>query len=159
LRQMSAEEFGAKPRGQKLLLINRLKDLIRTDRPEVRTGTIEVIALMVTRARFEVERDYRPIVNAALQWGFQKQFGPNWQGDEDIRDQLVEASKSANEAAHKVIASEGISLFSGMDFGSLPRWYTHDLRLLLAALLANPHCGTEAEALANLYDNLNEATH
>ncbi len=46
LRPMSAEEFTSKPRGQKLLLINRLKDLVRTDRQELRNGTAEVIALL-----------------------------------------------------------------------------------------------------------------
>jgi CheY-like chemotaxis protein len=58
LRQMSAEDFLAKPRGQKLLLINRLKDLIRIDRPELTAATAEVIALLTRRARFEGARDY-----------------------------------------------------------------------------------------------------
>jgi hypothetical protein len=41
----------------------------------------------------------------------------------------------------------------------LPRWSTHDLRLLVTCLLANPSCGKEADRLAELYDNINEATH
>jgi eukaryotic-like serine/threonine-protein kinase len=36
MRQMSAEDFSARPRGQKLLLLTRLRDLLRIDRPELR---------------------------------------------------------------------------------------------------------------------------
>lgn len=70
LRQMSPEDFAAKPRGQKLLLVNRLKDLLRTDKPELRTGTAEVIALLTHLGRFESEGEYRPVIHAAFEWGF-----------------------------------------------------------------------------------------
>jgi serine/threonine protein kinase len=159
LRQMSAEDFALKPRGQKLLLINRLKDLIRTDKPAVRIGTLEVIGLLTTLARFEGENDYRPIITAALQWGFDKSFGVNWQGDQNIRNHLIETAKAANEAAHKVIATEFIDFFSKKELASLDGWYSHDLRLLAMALLANPACDKEADRLAELYDRVNEATH
>jgi hypothetical protein len=35
----------------------------------------------------------------------------------------------------------------------------HDLRLLVMALLANPNCAKDADALAELYDKMNEASH
>jgi hypothetical protein len=157
---MSAEDFAAKPRGQKLLLINRLKDLLRIDRPEVRTGTAEVIALLTRLARFEPEKEYRPVISAAFQWGFEKWYGQNWQGNEGIRVSLIEAAKAAAEAAHGVISNGFIDFVSGKDFSELPRWSTHDMRLLVMALLANANCGNdEADRLATLYDKINEATH
>lgn len=159
LRLMSAEEFAAKPRGQKLLLVNRLKDLLRIDKPELQTGTAEVIALLTRLAKFEGEAEYRTVLSAALQWGFDKSYGAKWQGNEEIRDALIEAARSTTGASHKVLSKEFIGFLSGKDLRDLPGWYTHDIRLLVMSLLANPHCGKEADELAALYDKVNEATH
>jgi hypothetical protein len=68
-------------------------------------------------------------------------------------------TKAATEAAHKVLAEEFIKFLSSNDMGNLPRWSTHNLRLIVMALLANPNCGKEADDLAALYDGINEATH
>jgi len=89
LKQVSAEDFAAKPRGQKLLLINRLKDLLRVDKPQLRMGTAQVIALLTRLARFESPPEYGPVIAAAFEWGFDKTCGPNWQGEQDIRDALI----------------------------------------------------------------------
>jgi len=159
LRQMSAEDFAAKPLGQKLLLVNRLRDLLRIDRHELSTATAEYIALLTRLARFEREPDYRPVISAAFQWGFDKWYGPSWQGNEEIRLSLIDAAKAATEACHKVLSTEFIEFMSDKELEKLPRWSTHDLRILVVALLANPSCGREADDLAVLYDKINEATH
>jgi hypothetical protein len=86
-------------------------------------------------------------------------YGPSWHGNEEIRYSLIEAAKAAVGATHKVIAHEFISFLSDEDLASLPRWSTHDLRILVMALLANPSCGGEADELAELYDKINEASH
>jgi hypothetical protein len=86
-------------------------------------------------------------------------YGPTWHGNEEIRLSLIEAAKAVGEATHKVLASEFIKFLSDQDLKSLPRWSTHDLRLLVMSLLANPSCGIEADKLAELYDKINEATH
>lgn len=158
LKQLSAEDFAAKPRGQKLLLVNRLKDLIRTDKPEMRTATGDVIALLTRLARFEGEDEYRPIVSAALIWGFDNYYF-NSQGNDKIRDELIDSAKAANETGHCVLASEVISFAKKKDLENLPGWYAHDLRILVMALLANPVCGDEVDELADLYDQINEASH
>jgi hypothetical protein len=86
-------------------------------------------------------------------------YGPNWQGNEEIRFSLIEAAKAAAEPSHEVLAGEFIDFLSEQDLGTLPRWSTHDLRLLVVALLANPSCGKDADKLADLYDKINAATH
>jgi serine/threonine-protein kinase len=160
LRQISAEDFASKPKGQKLLLINRLKDLIRTDKPELQIATAQVIALLTNLARFEGPKEYSPIIGAAFLWGFEKLYGTNWVGQPDIRDALIDAAKSANAEAHKVLAQGFMSFADQKDLAAQQRWYPHDLRLLVMALLANPVCGDgEAESLAALYDRINAATH
>jgi hypothetical protein len=160
LRQMSPEDFASKPRGQRLLLVNRLKDLLRTDKPELQIATAQVIALLTSLARFEGPNEYIPIVNAAFNWGFEKLYGTNWVGQPEIRDALIDAAKSANTEAHKVLAQEFVSFANQKDLLAHQRWYAHDLRLLVMALLANPSCGdSEAENLAALYDKINAASH
>jgi serine/threonine protein kinase len=161
LRQMSAEDFSSKPKGQKLLLINRLKDLIRIDKPELRTATAQVIALLTELARFEAPKEYTPIISAAFHWGFDKSYGANWVGQPEIREALVDAAKSASIDAHRVLSAEYLKFVSDDKLDeSLPGWYFHDLRLLVMALLANPSCGDkEAEDLAVLYDTINAGSH
>ena len=160
LRQVSPEEFAAKPRGQKLLLINRLKDLIRIDKPELRAATAQVVELMIRLGRFENEKEYIPIVEAAFQWGFDKIYGPSWQGEQDIRNALIEAAKSANRSAHSVLSREFIKFATNKKIENLSGWYNHDLRLIVMGLLANADCDSkQAETLAELYNEINEASH
>ena len=157
---MSAEDFASKPKGQRLLLINRLKDLIRTDKPELQIATAQVIALLTGLARFEGSKEYGPIISAAFYWGFEKLYGTNWVGQPDIREALIESAKSANAEAHKVLAQGFVDFAGQKDLTNQQRWYPHDLRILVMALLANPACGEkEAESLAALYDKINAATH
>lgn len=159
MRQMSAEDFSARPRGQKLLLLTRLRDLLRIDRPELRAGAAELIALLIHLARFEGDKEYRPIIVAAFPWGFDKWYGPNWQGNEEIRASLIDVGRIAAEGAHKVLAGAFIEFLRDKDFAALARWSTHDFRLLVMSLLANPNCGDEADELAALYDKINELTY
>lgn len=159
LRQLSAVDFTARPRGQRLLLINRLKDLVRINKPDLQTATAQFIALLVRLARFETPNDYEPVVSSALEWGFEKTYGPNWQGDENIRDGLVEAAKTANEAAHNVISAALIAFVAPKSLPNFRGWYLHGLRLLVMSLLANTSCGDKADELAKIYDNINLASH
>lgn len=159
LRQLSAEDFTSRPRGQKLLLINRLKDLVRIDKRDLQTATAQFIALLVRLCRFEEPNDYEPVVTFALEWGFERSYGPNWQGDEDIRDGLVEAAKGANAVAHRVLSNALLAFLEPKQLANFQRWYLHGLRLLVASLLANTNCGDKADALALVYDNINVASH
>lgn len=159
LRKLSAEDFAGKPRGQKLLVINRLKDLLRTEKPELRTATADVVALLTRIAQLEAEPEYRPIVRAAYEWGFDKLYGVGWTGNQDVRDAILGATRTANATAHRVLATEFLAFVKDKQLASLPRWYTHDLRAASMTLLANPSCGVEADALANFYDMVNAATH
>lgn len=104
IRPLSAEDFTNKPPGQKLLIINRLKDLLRIDKPELSRATIELIEVLVRVARHESPDDYRSIVDAAFEWGFEKTYGENWQGNQPIRNSLIRTSKIAHATAHQVLA-------------------------------------------------------
>lgn len=81
-------------------------------------------------------------------------------GQPEIREALVDAAKSANAEAHRVISAAYVKFVENKTIEELPGWYFHDLRLLVMALLANPTCGNnEAEDLAELYDRINARSH
>jgi hypothetical protein len=159
LQTMSAEEFSAKPAGQRLLIITRIKDLIRTDK--LQAPTAEMIALLVRLAIEEPADQYRIIIQAAYEWGYEKQYGERWKGNDGIRDALIEAAKTAtNSSAHSVLSTSLLEFMQRVGVDGKDGWYYHDLRVNLISLLANPHCEvSSAEQLAGLYDRVNEISH
>jgi serine/threonine protein kinase len=160
LRQMSSEDFNSKPRGQKLLIINRLKDLMRTDQKQLRQGTAELIALLTRLTILEPPAEYSTVVNAAFEWGFNKSYAEKWQGNQEVRESLIDSSKEANDKAHTVLSAGFLSLLEPLKLEDLQGWYTHDLRIIAMSLLANPKCGESvADKLAVAYDRINEQTH
>ena len=117
LQSMSPEEFTGKPKGQRLLVINRVKDLIRIDDPLLRRPTAEMIALLLRLALYEPTQEYESIVTSAFEWGFQKSYTPTWSGDEDIRNALITASKNAQaEIALNNLKSSG-RIHKASEFG------------------------------------------
>jgi serine/threonine protein kinase len=160
LQSMSPEEFSAKPIGQRLLILTRTKDLIRTDKPEMLRGTAEMITLLVRLAIEEPAEQYRALIEADYEWGYEKMFG-RWQGDEAIRDALIDAAKVAPSTSHSVLSNSLIDFIEKTGLDGKDGWYYHDMRINIISLLANPHCneGTAAEKLAQLYDKVNEKSH
>lgn len=159
LKTMSAEEFAAKPKGQRLLIINRTKDLIRSGKEQLQRPTADMLALLVRLAISEPEVQYKIIVDAAYEWGYEKLYGERWRGQEDIRDALIEAAKVAPTSAHSVLSESLVEFINRVGLDDKDGWYYHDLRINLNTLLANPHCDTAAEQLAALYDRVNEISH
>jgi hypothetical protein len=101
---MSAEEFNSKPKGQKLLIINRLKDLIKTDSPILQTATADMIGLLLRIGLLESPTDYCYIFQSALEWGFDKSFTPTWSGNESIRIELNSAAKASGKPIMDIIS-------------------------------------------------------
>ena len=157
LNQLSAEDFHAKPRGQRLLILTRLKGLLKTDKSELQLATAQLIGLLVKLAVFESETDYNGVVEAAFIWGFDRAYGENWQGDQETRNTLIFAAKQASQPAHAVLSAQFIQFLTDKPLGSLPGWYHYDLRKIVSGLLANPACADEAaEDLAKCYELVNQ---
>jgi serine/threonine protein kinase len=158
LQTMSAEEFSAKPAGQKLLLLTRIKDLIRTDK--LPAPTAEMISLLIRLAIEEPPEQYKVIVDAAYEWGYEKQYGERWKGNENIREALIEAAKTASTISHTALASSLLEFTERVGLAEKDGWYYHHMRVNLISLLANPQCSDgSAERLAALYDKVNEISH
>lgn len=159
LNQLAPDEFHAKPIGQRLLIINRLKDLLRSDKKELQLATAQLIMALVRLAIFESPEEYKGIVEAAFQWGFDKKYSEEWQGEAEIRNVLITTAKQVDEEHHRVLSQEYLSYVKDKDFNDLPGWCQHDLRKIVIALLANPKCGDNANELAKSYDFLNQVSH
>jgi serine/threonine protein kinase len=158
LQVMSAEEFSAKPAGQKLLIITRIKDLLRTDK--LQGPTADMLALLVRLAIEESSEQYKIIIDAAYEWGYEKQYGERWKGNDGIRESLIEAAKTASNVSHAVLSSSIIEFTQRVGVDEKDGWYYHHMRVNLIGLLANPQCSeASAEKLATLYDKVNEISH
>ena len=159
LSQLSSDEFHSKPIGQRLLLINRLKDLTRTDKPELVLATARLIGLLINLAMYEPENDYRFVVQAGFEWGFNKKYTETWQGEQPIREVLITAAKKADKQAHEVLAEQFLDFIKEKTLEDQSGWYIHDLRKIVMSLLANPNCGDLAQDIAVVYDKINIITH
>lgn len=99
-------------------------------------------------------------MDAALEWGFKKEFGEKWWGDPNVREALADAIRLSGTSSHGVLAESFVDFVDGLELGDTPRWFLHQLREVAMALLANPACGEQhAERLAKLYDDINDASH
>ena len=145
LRGMSSEEFKDKPKGQRLLVINRVKDLMRTQSRGLVRPTAEMIALLTRLAIYEPEAQYEAIVKGAFDWGFTKMYGENWRGDPEIRNSLAFSGRVANAQSHGVIAKAFLAYVQGIVLEEYPRWFLHELRTVAMVLLANPVSEAHAE--------------
>ena len=159
LSQLSSYEFHSKPIGQRLLLITRMKDLMRTNKPELTLATARLMGLLLNLAMYEPENDYEFIVQAGFEWGFEKKYSDAWQGEQPIRDVLIIATKTAHKQAHAVLAEQFLGFVKEKTIEDKPGWYLHDLRKITMSLLANPNCGDLAKDIAAFYDKLNIITH
>ena len=159
LQRLNPQDFHSKPKGQRLLILNRLKDLVRSERSATQLATAELISTMIFLGRLEAPDYYSQIIDIAFHWGFDKVITTKWTGDQDIRQALAEAAKVPAESTHSVLATEFLKFVENIDLERLAGWYAHDLRRIVIALLANPECDEHADALAEFYDRINQISH
>ncbi len=122
-------------------------------------ATAALITHLLRLGVLESEQDYRPIVEFAYKWGFDKAMSERWTGNPEIRSMLIDVSKTTNGLSHAVIARAFLSHVKDRALPSLEGWYHHDLRKIVVGLLANPNCSENADELAIFYDKLNQETH
>jgi len=159
LQRLNPEDFHAKPKGQRLLILNRLKDLVRSEKSATQLATAELICTLIYLTRLESAAEYGQLIEIAFHWGFNKQITNRWQGNQEIRNALIDATKVPSESTHAVLAREFLKFVGEIDLANIAGWYAHDLRRIVIALLANPECGDDAEALAAFYDRINQVSH
>ncbi len=154
LQNMSPEEFSKKGKGQKLLVIRKAKDLIRTDKPQLLKPTADFLAILVRLALHEPPDQYKIVADAAYEWGYEKEFSLYWHGDEGIRDALIYAARNASASSHAVLSKSLLEFAERSGLDGKEKWYYSDLRKNISSLLANPNCEDIAESLGELDDRI-----
>ncbi len=155
LSKMTPDEFNAKPKGQKLAIIMRIKGLLRIEKRELVRPTIDMLSVIIRLAVNE-EEHYEEIVRAGFKWGFEREYGLDWKGDKNIRESIIIAADEKKDIVHETIAKIFIEFVDEDKMGEYPGWYNHDLRVIVMHLLANRCCEKYADDLAHLYDKMNE---
>ena len=79
----------------------RVKDLMRTGNPTLLRPTAEMLALLLQLAVLEPPSQYSIVVTPSFEWGYEKFYGPEWQGNLEIREALIAASKPRIGRSHR----------------------------------------------------------
>jgi len=155
IRNFTPEEFMSLPDGQRLLIIERTKDLIEAG-DRMHLARMEFLTVLPTLALHIDSEEYREIVVAALKDGFEHESRSGYVGDRQIRSSLEEAAKRVGGQNHRVVVEALIAWLENHDIESQEAWVYHSLRGLLQVLMANVACTRDsAISLANLLKQVN----
>jgi hypothetical protein len=160
LKRMSADEFHVKPLGQRLLVITRVKDLVLTKNVHMFMATLELLKVLINICIYEEEEEFIFIFSSSLEWGFEMEYGENWQGNPELRINIANICKKLNPDGCKFASGELKNFVEKSDLRNKPKWYLHDLRPIVMSLLSNSNVNPEnARWLAKLYENINKYSH
>lgn len=152
--------FAALPEGQRVLLVTRVIDLISVDEARMRNAVAALLAQMARLAHETDAERYASIVQQTFEYGYEKQYGDAWLGNDAARRSLGEVALACGSDAHGIVADEVLSRLEGPSLEDKPGWYYHDLRILLQNLLTNPDCATSrAGSLGAGLSRINEISH
>ena len=161
LGKMTPGQFGRLPRGQRVLMFSRLKDLLNVDESNLRNAVAAILAELVRVAYFASDENYKLAVANGLQYGFEVVHSNDWQGNPQIRDALNGVALEVEEESHGIISEALIEFQDSLDdISEKQKWYYHGLRVLLQNLLANPRCADDhAERLGERLVQVNALSH
>ncbi len=160
LNAMDPRDYEALPPGQRRLLLTRMTDLRSVDDERLRRAVATFVTELVNLAYTGDTGEYGRIVEAAVDYGYFKQYGENWKGNQPTRAALNDVALSCQGASHQLLTEAALGLCGTTDLADQQGWYTHDLRVLLQQLLTNPSCDDNAaDKLGDALDRLNETTH
>jgi serine/threonine protein kinase len=157
---MSPADFARLKRGQRVLIMSRVRDLVNVDQDNLRRATATLLASLVRAAHSKADDDFRFVVENALLFGYEYLYG-EWTGNNRPREALNDVAIVALADAHALLSQATLEfLASRPDLESKPKWYFHDMRLLLQNLLANTNCRDEhADPLGERLTQVNGLSH
>jgi serine/threonine protein kinase len=160
ITNMQPSDFARLPKGQRRAIVSRIKDLVNVDQENLRRATAQLLASFVRKAHLEPSDDYEFIVENALNFGYNQQYG-DWTGNPQAREALSAVAIVSQSATHRIISDGTVAFLKDVpDLSSKQRWYFHDLRTLLQNLLANPQCrDKDVDSLGQELDRINSLSH
>jgi serine/threonine protein kinase len=154
IEDMSSSEFMALPRGQRVLILTKIVDVVGSNEHNLMYAAERFLQLMVTRGVLMEKEDYREIASPAVRWAFEKHFEASV-GRESIRKSLEEAAFLARDGAYEVLTEEILEYMKDVELQSKEDWYLHTMRDVVEALMANPECEAGASELGAILRNIN----
>jgi serine/threonine protein kinase len=158
---MSPVDFARLKRGQRVLIISRLRDLISVDEENLRRATAQLLAGLTRAGHLQPDADFEFIIEKSLVFGYEMKYGEKWVGNDRIREALNDVAIECTGPTHRVLSEQVIAFLNTLpDLERKPKWYFHELRILLQYLLANPNCGEDhAEPLGEQLTKINTLSH
>jgi serine/threonine protein kinase len=138
IEQLTAEALAALPAGQRALILTKVESVISADEENLVFPGAALLDLMVERGLLLPPDDFRPIVRSAIVWAFDKVYPNGQQGRPSLQGKLKDACLNAKGGTHDVLREEIETFLEGVDLGSKPDWYLHNLRQVISCLMANP---------------------
>jgi serine/threonine protein kinase len=151
----TASDFINLPEGQRSLILTKIVDIIHSGDPKLDFACERLIEIVLTRGLLLEKEEYREIVEPAIRWAFEKEFG-SYVGRPSIRRALEEAASEARSQAHEVLKQEFASYLSGVNLQEKEEWYLHGVREVLVALLANPAAASGTADLVKVLRSVNK---
>lgn len=155
----SSQEFAHLPRGQQFAVVTRVIDLLKVDKVGLRRPAAEMLASLLRLGVFLPAAKYSELVQYAFEWGYRKQFGPEFFGNPTLQNALVEVAKMAPKQPYEILATAFIAFHKAEGLSGKLKWYTHHMRETVVALLANPECNEQADELDRIYREINDQSH
>ena len=160
LNQMDPAGFAALPPGQREVVMSRLIDLVNVDEERMRNAVAALLTELIRVGHLGKREHYEQIVRHTMEYAYQKQYGEAWHGNAPAREALNSTSLVSGSGPHLQIAEEALALVARIDLKSKPKWYLHDLRVLLNNLCVNSSCSEgHAEKLGAALRHVNEVSH
>ncbi len=145
LRSLTPANYASLSVGQRGLLLERFRVVIETGGGALVRAGIAFTAQLVRLAVAADAAEYSAIVDAALLWGFDKEFDQKWHGDPIVREALAEAAREVGRDHHRVFVARFLD-WANRDFSNQEKWFLEGARAICQRLMVNANCGTEDAA-------------
>lgn len=155
LESLTAADITSLPAGQRDLLLVKVTNVVGSNESSLEFPSEQLLELMLTRGVFLPKDDYRDIVVPAIEWAFEKHFGPRL-GKVRLRDAIEEAAFISRGDAHQVLMEEFTKFLNRAQLGEKEDWFLHAIREVITALMANPSCTSGSAALKDALRNVNK---
>jgi serine/threonine protein kinase len=159
LGEMTPTQFMDLKAGQRLLILQKCKDVVADDDPRLAMARVQLLSAVTLVGIYLKSTDYKEVADPAirLSYGAPDDRGIYSRGSMVVRESLIDAASQVGTDNHHVIVESLLSWLMDINLPVQKTGFFHGLRLLLNALLANTECGeADAEKLAKILANINE---
>jgi serine/threonine protein kinase len=158
LAEMTPTQFMDLKAGQRLLILQKCKDVVADDDPRLAMARVQLLSVITLLGIYLKSIDYKEVVDPAirLSYGAPDDRGIYSRGALVVRESLVDAASQVGAENHHVIVESLLHWLADMNLPIQKTGFFHGLRLLLNALMANTECGeTDAGELAKVLGHIN----